>query len=275
VESAGVGLNVVEDGPTSGTPIVALHGILGSVATYDFLPGVLAGHRLVRMDLRGHGLSDRTPGRYVLDDYASDVVAVIDQVVGGPTAIVAHSFGGMLAVRVAQSRPDLVSALFLEDAGLYASDPDWMDISGFGERFPLGEQALRAWRDSAASPEQITAQLAEAFGATDEPDSLRADGIGFSLVDPAVFETILDGSIVSGFDADIPIRVAGVLLKTDPSIGGAFLERDVARLNASNPQIEIITVAGAGHFMHGTRAHRRTYIDHLNGFLNRSSPMPP
>jgi hypothetical protein len=158
VESAGVGLNVVEDGPTDGVPIVALHGILGSVETYDFLPGVLTGHRLVRM-----------------------------------------------------------------------------------------------------------------FGATDEPDSLRADGIAFSRVDPAVFETILDGSIVAGFDPDIPIGVPGVLLKTDPGAGGAFLERDVARLHASNPQIEIVTVTGAGHLMHGARAHRCDYIDHLQQFLDRSS----
>jgi hypothetical protein len=100
-------------------------------------------------------------------------------------------------------------------------------------------------------------------------DSLVADGVALRLVDPTVFEPILDGSIVRGFDADLPIPVPGVLLKTDPGVGGAFLDRDVARLRASNPQIEIITVAGAGHLMHGTHAHRAVYIDHLRRFVDR------
>ena len=49
----------------------------------------------------------------------------------------------------------------------------------------------------------------------------------------------------------------------------AFLERGVARLKASNPQIEIITVAGAGHLMHGTHAHRSVYLDHLRRIIDR------
>jgi pimeloyl-ACP methyl ester carboxylesterase len=267
VDSDGVGIHVAIDGPAAATPILALSGILGSIETYDFLPDLLATRRLLRMDMRGHGRSDRCPGRYRIDDYARDVVAVLDEIGDGPAVIVAHSFGGMLAVRVAQWRPDLVRAVFLEDAGLYASDPDWMEISGFGAGFPVVEQAIRGWQGSGVSAEEIAEQLAE--GSDDTSDSLHADAIAFRSVDPAVFEPILDGSIVTGFDADLPIPVPGVLLTTDPTIGGAFLERDVVRLQASNPQIEIITVAGAGHLMHGSRALRRVYVDHLHQFVDR------
>ena len=82
-----------------------------------------------------------------------------------------------------------------------------------------------------------------------------------------MFGPILDASIVAGFDADVPTPVGGVLLKTDPAIGGAFLERDVARLQASNPKIDVITVPGAGHLMHGTVLHRPVYLEHLRKFL--------
>lgn len=273
VDSGGVGIHVVENGPSAGVPVVVLHGIFGSAAGYDFLPSLLPEHRLIRMDLRGHGQSDRTPGRYHLDDYAADVQAVVEQL-PPPVVMVAHSFGGMLAVRVAQWRPDLVRALFLEDAGLYASDPDWMEVSGFGAGFPIFEQSVRAWQDAGASPEAIAAELRQTRGDGDEPDAASAGGYSFSHVDLDLFAPILDATIASGFDADIPIPTPGVLLKTDPAVGGAFLQRDVARLHASNPQIEVVTVPGAGHLMHGTRAHRPVYLDHLRRFLDRWTTEP-
>jgi hypothetical protein len=150
-----------------------------------------------------------------------------------------------------------------------------MDMSGFGAVFPFLEQAMRTWQDAGTSPEEITAQLHQSRGDDDEPDSLRADGLSFSRVDLAVFPPILDGTVLSGFDPDISIPTPGVLLKTDPAVGGALLERDVARLQASNPQIEVVTVPGAGHLMHGTRTHRAVYLDHLKRFLDRWTTDPP
>jgi hypothetical protein len=147
---------------------------------------------------------------------------------------------------------------------LYASDPDWMDVSGFGEQFPAGEQALRAWREAGASAEDITAALSEGYGDSDEADSLRADGIAFSLVDLDVFGPILDGSIVAGFDADVPIPVPGVLL--DLSAGCWGSSSVTCSLQASNSTTDIVA-SRAGHLMHGTVAHRRAYLEHLRRFL--------
>jgi pimeloyl-ACP methyl ester carboxylesterase len=114
IDNDGVELEVVVDGPPDGPPVVVLHGISGSTATYDFLVAELPRHRLYRLDFRGHAHSDRAPGTYVLDSVASDAIAVLDQAVGGPAVVVGHSLGGITAAFVAQ-RPDLVTALYMED----------------------------------------------------------------------------------------------------------------------------------------------------------------
>ena len=61
-------------------------------------------------DLRGHGASSWTPGRYRLWDYAADMVSLLERVIGEPAVIVGHSLGGEVAIIVASERPDLVRA---------------------------------------------------------------------------------------------------------------------------------------------------------------------
>jgi hypothetical protein len=105
-------------------------------------------HRRSLDDLNhaAHGVTEANQVPFV-----GQSMAVHDRTVMGIIRSKAELAGGehsrrRHAVRVAQGRPDLVLALFLEDAGLYARDSDGMDVSGFGEQFPLAEQAVRAGR---------------------------------------------------------------------------------------------------------------------------------
>jgi pimeloyl-ACP methyl ester carboxylesterase len=84
IDNDGIRLNVVADGPADGPPVLFLHGLRGSTATYDFLVPELPGRRLLRLDFRGHGHSDRAPGGDVADGFASDAEAVLEQAAGGP-----------------------------------------------------------------------------------------------------------------------------------------------------------------------------------------------
>ena len=61
IDNDGIGLHVAADGPDDGPPVLFLHGISGSTATYDFLVPDLPGHRLLRLDFRGHGQSTGRP----------------------------------------------------------------------------------------------------------------------------------------------------------------------------------------------------------------------
>ena len=71
-------------------------------------------HRLVRMDERGCGLSDRDPPAFEFHAYVRDLEAVVDAAgVGEPFALFGHSQGGAIAIEYAARNPERVSHLVL------------------------------------------------------------------------------------------------------------------------------------------------------------------
>ncbi|MBI4589416.1 MAG: alpha/beta fold hydrolase [Candidatus Rokubacteria bacterium] len=69
--------------------------------------------RIVTMDPRGTGASDRLPARYTHDDHAADVGAVIEAAGGGSVVGIGISRGGNILVKLAAARPLLVKKLVL------------------------------------------------------------------------------------------------------------------------------------------------------------------
>src|SRR6185312_14221283 len=72
---------------------------------------------LLALHLRGHGDSDRPDGPYTIEQHARDVASAMNQRSLGPTIVVGHSFGAYVAVALAATAPELVSALVLVDGG--------------------------------------------------------------------------------------------------------------------------------------------------------------
>src|SRR5262245_53026388 len=110
-QTGSVEINYAESPPT-GLPIVVLHGGAGSWRSGIGLIELLAERwHVYAPDFRGHGLSGRVPGRYVLRDYATDTAAFLERVVREPAVVYGHSLGGEVAIMVAAQHPPLVRAL--------------------------------------------------------------------------------------------------------------------------------------------------------------------
>ncbi|MFC7753602.1 alpha/beta fold hydrolase [Tsukamurella soli] len=112
-------LNVHRYGPwqgSAGTPVVlAIHGVTGHGARWrEFADSELRGVRVLAPDLRGHARSTWEPP-WNFEQLVADLVEVLEEEPLGPVTVVGHSLGGALACRLAQARPDLVSALLLVD----------------------------------------------------------------------------------------------------------------------------------------------------------------
>ncbi len=76
-------LHVADDGDPSLPPILLLHGITSFGGTWDWLTPTLAERfRVIRLDFRGHGDSDRAPDAYTSSGYVSDAVAALQLVRG-------------------------------------------------------------------------------------------------------------------------------------------------------------------------------------------------
>lgn len=86
-----------------GPPLLLLHGLGESIFTWhDVLPALAASHRVIALDLKGFGRSDKPDdGAYSADDQADLVARYIVMRDLENLTVVGHSFGGTVALRVA------------------------------------------------------------------------------------------------------------------------------------------------------------------------------
>lgn len=96
-----------------GEAVVLVHGLAGTAANWvELIPELVRRNRLLVVDLPGHGGSEPRR-RATVADFADAVAAVIEAEGVAPAVVAGHSFGGQVALRLAQRRPELVAGLLL------------------------------------------------------------------------------------------------------------------------------------------------------------------
>lgn len=101
-----------------GKPVLMLvHGGTASRRAWDLVtPALRSHHRVVAVDLRGHGHSPAPALGYSALQLSADISRVIDELELEQVTVVGHSLGGMAAIHLAARRPDVVSKLVLINA---------------------------------------------------------------------------------------------------------------------------------------------------------------
>jgi len=114
-------LHVHRYGPTGPVQVLAIHGLTGHGKRWQTLATEhLSGVAVAAPDLLGHG-SSSWAAPWTIDANAAALAELLDS----PTVVVGHSFGGAVALQLAASRPDLVSALVLLDPAV-GLNGEWM-----------------------------------------------------------------------------------------------------------------------------------------------------
>jgi 2-methylcitrate dehydratase PrpD/pimeloyl-ACP methyl ester carboxylesterase len=111
----------------SGPPVVLIHAFANDGALWKpQVENLGARFRIITPDLRGFGASMPTDGRAVsMDEYADDVVAVLDHLGIERAAIGGISLGGYVALSIALRHPARVSGLILANTRAGADNPEW------------------------------------------------------------------------------------------------------------------------------------------------------
>lgn len=107
-------------------PVLALHCSLAHAGAWSGLADALQGVTLTACDQMGHGRAPDWDGKADLHAEATrDAIALAEEIgQGRPVDIFGHSFGGTVALRLAEERPDLVRSLMLVEPVLFAAARD-------------------------------------------------------------------------------------------------------------------------------------------------------
>ena len=101
-------IQVLDEGDPAGSPIVLIHGYASSLRWYDELAALLGeSHRVIRLDLLGHGGSDKPSAGYSVEDQANTVAEALAELEVGGATVVGHSMGATVATAVAEVSPEL------------------------------------------------------------------------------------------------------------------------------------------------------------------------
>jgi pimeloyl-ACP methyl ester carboxylesterase len=104
----------------SGPAVVMIHGFASSLETWlDIVPELSKTHRVLALDLKGFGWSDRPPGDYSPKAEAQIVLHFLDARGIDKAAIVAHSWGASVALAAVLEAPDRITQLAIYDAFVY------------------------------------------------------------------------------------------------------------------------------------------------------------
>lgn len=102
----------------SGQPILLLHGLASSSRIWDLVAPLLARRfRVIALDQRGHGASDKPETGYDLPTFVADLRGLVRALEVERPTLVGHSWGGNLALEYAVTYPAEVSHLALVDGG--------------------------------------------------------------------------------------------------------------------------------------------------------------
>ncbi len=100
-----------------GPPLILVHGLGGAAANWtELVPLLMRRHRLLVPDLPGHGGSAALPAVAGLEPFADRVALVAEREGMLPAAVVGHSLGGMVVLRMALRRPNDIPAVVLAAA---------------------------------------------------------------------------------------------------------------------------------------------------------------
>lgn len=111
-------MQVVEHGPRNAPPIVLIHCFTCAINWWNgMMPLLDRSHRVIAVDLRGHGGSEKPTSGYSIPDQADLVAQALARLGVSDAEVVGHSLGGGVAVALAERSPKLVDRVVIIDTG--------------------------------------------------------------------------------------------------------------------------------------------------------------
>jgi pimeloyl-ACP methyl ester carboxylesterase len=254
VDTSNGTVQVLEQGNPQGTPIVLVHCYTCSMHWWDDLAPLLErDHRVIRVDLLGHGGSDKPGAGYSIDDQATTLAEALAKLGVINATVVGHSLGGSVITDLAQQSPQLASRVVIIDQ----APEDGFENESFAQHlsyWPVFGQAadrlmqiapksvVRDQYDVAFAPGY---DISAGFDNPDQPvDDLRA-------MTYTAYHDTYDAEKDFVGDAPLDERLATAHVPTMVIFGAEDQVYDaqaaIARYRQNVPGVQTHLIPGAGH----------------------------
>jgi pimeloyl-ACP methyl ester carboxylesterase len=297
-------LNYVE-GPDNGPPLLFIPGQMEFWQGYmPIMPHFSKKYYVFVIDIRGHGKSTRTPGRYSYNICGEDLKLFLERVIKKPAIVSGLSSGAVLSLWLAANAPRYVSAAISEDPPLFSSmyprikeekfmyrlfqtaietlDKPKRDIKGFFAKqgIPVKDkEKLLMMPSFIASYRAISLELNKKFRPSSPYDLFNARfderaGLKFiSEYDVDFSKATIDGRLSAGFDPEetlkkiqCPVLLIRAYWSRHETWGllGALDDKDVEKIRSIVKNIRVVKV-NAIHDVH--LAKPAIFINAVDSFL--------
>ncbi len=239
-------LHYLEWNPRGRRTLVCLHGNSANAWWWQPMTEALgdSDFRILALDLRGHGESDRVrPPAYLPTDYAEDIARFLKGMALADPVVVGHSMGGICVLALVVNYPNLVRAAVVVDVAVTSSHRRNRYLQRLRAlptvTYPDLETAKARFRlmpNEGAIPATTIAMIGEkSLGRTD-------DGRYTMKFDR---ESFFGGDGLDVVDAICRVRIPLMLVRGERS---RIMTTEAAeRAAASNPVARLVTIAGAHH----------------------------
>jgi pimeloyl-ACP methyl ester carboxylesterase len=263
VEIRGLDLHLLEWGPAARSGVLLLHGGAAHAHWFDAVATApAAGRHVAALDQRGHGESAwAEPPAYATEDFAGDIVGVIDRLGWSSAVLVGHSMGGHNAIACAAWHPDRIRGLVIVDSRPAIPPERLAQMKERGvrppRRHPTVEAAVATFRllppETDADPALLAHLARESVAWRDGAVSLRFD--------PACYAARVP---VDGWSLLSRITAPTLVVRGERS---PILPRPMAeRLRAELPRARLVEIPDAHHHLVLDRPD--AFARELRGFLD-------
>ncbi|HLV44516.1 MAG TPA: alpha/beta hydrolase [Aggregatilineales bacterium] len=185
-----------------GWPVVLLHGLASTSHSWDLVAPLLVEHaRVIALDLRGHGLSDKPDEGYDFETLSADVFEIASQLMADRPVVVGHGWGANVGLWMAAHASDELGGLVMVDGGVIDLEGLTWDEAQARLSLPdVDGTPLEAYRENLAqrSPQGLVTPAVEAATlASFEVDlegriARRLPGDAYTRILRALWETRLE-----------------------------------------------------------------------------------
>jgi pimeloyl-ACP methyl ester carboxylesterase len=239
-------LQVAEHGARSGSPIVLIHCFSCAMNWWDgMVPLLERSHRVITVDLLGHGGSEKPGSGYTPPNQARVVAEALERLNVSEATVVGHSLGGSVTVALSEQDPQLVARAVIIDMPPDNSYGDLGFIAGLAFKPLIGEALWRIKPDFS-----VRKGLGVAFApGYDVPDAFVEDVKRMTYtsydespsgVDDFLDEESLDQRMAATGKPLMVLMGAEEQIVNDP-------QRALDQYASGDPGAETHLIAGAGH----------------------------